>query len=77
VLPWRRSVQSGTFAFFIRVGFKSLELDKSRTAVAVPSLDKLLAVIDTLIAAVRNRELDEQIAQAAKRATPKKAKKAA
>ena len=30
--------------------------------VAVPSLDKLPTVIDTLITAVRNGELDEQLA---------------
>jgi hypothetical protein len=42
----------------------------------VASLDKLPAVIDTLITAVRNSELDEQLAQAAKQATPKKRKAA-
>jgi hypothetical protein len=34
-------------------------------------------VIDTLITAVRNGELDEALAQAAKQATPKKPRKAA
>jgi len=77
VLPWWRSVQNGTYAFFIRVGFKPLEFDKGKTAIAVPSLDKLPSVIDTLITAVRNGELDEQLAQAAKQATPKKPRKAA
>ena len=72
VLPWWRSVQNGTFAFFIRVGFKPIEFAKDKTAIAVPSLDKLPAVIETLITAVRNGELDEQLAQAAKQATPKK-----
>jgi hypothetical protein len=77
VSPWWRSVPSGTYAFFIRVGFKPLEFAKDKTAIAVPSLDKLPAVIDTLVTAVRNGELDEQLAQAAKQATPKKSKKAA
>jgi hypothetical protein len=54
-----------------------LEFAKDKTAIAVPSLDKLPSVIDTLIAAVRNGELDEQLAQAAKLATPKKSRKAA
>ena len=77
VTPWWCSVPNGTFAFFIRAGFKPIEFAKDKTAIAVPSLDKLPAVIDTLITAVRNGELDEQLAQAAKQATPKKAKKAA
>ena len=70
VLPWWRSVQNGTYAFFIRVGFKPIEFDKGKTAIAVASIDKLPPVIDTLITAVRNGELDEQLAHAAKQATP-------
>jgi hypothetical protein len=77
VLPWWRSVTNGTYAFFIRAGFKPLEFTKDKTAIAVPSLDKLPSVIDTLITAVRNGELDEQLAQAAKQAPPKKPRKAA
>jgi hypothetical protein len=69
VSPWWRSVPNGTYAFFIRAGFKPIEFAKDKTAIAVPSLDKLPAVIDTLITAVRNGELDEQLAQAAKQAT--------
>jgi hypothetical protein len=76
-LPWWRSVPNGTFAFFIRAGFKPIEFDKGKTAIAVASLEKLPSVIDTLITAVRNGELDEQLAQAAKQATPKKPRKAA
>ncbi len=77
VLPWWRAVQNGTYAFFIRAGFKPIEFDKGKTAIAVPSLDKLPSVIDTLITAVRNGELDQQLADASKQATPKKARKAA
>jgi hypothetical protein len=35
------------------------EFEKGKTAIAVPSLDQLPTVIDALIAAVRNGELDE------------------
>jgi hypothetical protein len=77
VLPWWRSVPNGTFAFFIRAGFKPIEFDKGKTALAVASIDKLPSVIDTLITAVRNDELDEQLAHAAKQATPKRSRKAA
>jgi hypothetical protein len=54
-----------------------LEFVKDKTVIAVPSLDKIPTVIDTLVAAVRNGELDEQLAQAAKQATPRKPRKAA
>jgi hypothetical protein len=39
---------------------------KSKAAIAVRSLDKLPSVIDTLITAVRNGELDEQLGQSSK-----------
>jgi hypothetical protein len=45
-------------------------------AIAVPSLDKLPSVIDTLINAVRSGELDEQLAHASKRASARKKKAA-
>jgi hypothetical protein len=38
--------------------------------VKLPSLEKLPSVIETLIDAVRNGELDEQLAQASKQARP-------
>src|SRR5258708_8324572 len=65
VLPWWTSQANGSLVFFVRFGWKPLEFDKGKSAIAVPSLDKLPAVIDTLISAVRNGELDEQLAQAA------------
>ena len=77
MLAWWRPIQNGTYAFFIRAGYKPIEFDKGKTAIAVASLDRLPSVIDTLITAVRNGELDEQLAQAAKLATPKKFRKAA
>jgi hypothetical protein len=77
VLPWWRAVPNGTYAFFIRAGYMPIEFAKGQTAIAVASLDKLPAVIDTLITAVRNGEIDEALAQAAKQATPKKPRKAA
>ena len=39
-----------------------------------PSLDKQPSVIDTLITAVRNGELDQQLAEAGKQATAPKPK---
>lgn len=43
----------------IKFGAKSLEFEKGKAGIVVPSKDKLPAVIDTLISAVRAGELDE------------------
>ena len=68
VLPSWRLAANGSYLFFVRVGQKPLEFDKGKSAIALPSLDKLPPVIDALITAVRNGELDEQLAQASKAA---------
>ena len=77
VLPWWRMTQTGSYVFFIKASQKPVEFEKGKAAIAVPSLDKLPALIDTLIGAVRSGELDVQLAQAAKAATVRKLKKAA
>jgi hypothetical protein len=56
---------------------KPIEFEKGNPAIAVPSLDKLPSMIDTLITAVRNGELDQQFAEASKHANPRKPKPAA
>ena len=66
VLPWWRMTQTGSYVFFIKASQKPVEFEKGKAAIAVPSLDKLPALIDTLIGAVRSGELDDQLAQAAK-----------
>jgi hypothetical protein len=66
VLPWWRVNANGTFVFFIRSGLKPIEFEKGKNAIAVPSLDKVPVVIDILINAVRNGELDDQLAHAKK-----------
>jgi hypothetical protein len=58
-------------------GLKPIEFEKGKPAIAVQSLDKLPSVIDTLITAVRNGELDQQFADARKQMNPRKAKRAA
>jgi hypothetical protein len=45
---------------------KPIEFEKGKNAIAVPSLDKVPMVIDILINAVRNGELDEQLTHAKK-----------
>jgi hypothetical protein len=74
VLPWWSAQPNGTCVFFVRAGWKPVEFEKGKAAIAVPSLEKLPSVIDTVIAAVRAGELDEQLAHASAQATPKKSK---
>jgi hypothetical protein len=78
VLPWWRMDADGSYVLFVRFGGKSIEFEKGKNGIAVPSLDKIPLVIDILITAVRNGELDVQLAQATKRpATVPKALKVA
>jgi uncharacterized protein DUF6641 len=77
VLPWWRVDTDGSYVFFVRVGSKPIEFEKGKNAIIVPSLDKLPAVINILITAVRNGELDAQLAQAKKPPTALKSPKAA
>jgi uncharacterized protein DUF6641 len=58
VLPWWRMNADGSYVFFVRVGSKPIEFEKGKNAIAVPSLDKLPVIINILITAVRNGELD-------------------
>ena len=48
----------------VRVAQKPIEFEKGKAEIAVPSTDKLPSIIETLITAVRNGELDEQLAHA-------------
>jgi hypothetical protein len=73
VLPWWRAAPNGSYALAIRLG-NLVEFDKGKTAIVVPSLDKLPSVIDTLITAIRNGELDNQL-EAASVKLIKKSKK--
>jgi hypothetical protein len=73
---WWRQHPNGSYALFVRSGLKPIEFEKGKAAIAVPSLDKLPSVIDTLITAVRNGELDEQLVQGSKVGMVKKSKAA-
>jgi len=72
VLPWWRVNADGSYVFFVRLGSKPIEFEKGKNAIAVPSLDKIPLVINILITAVRNGELDQQLAQTKKPATAPK-----
>ena len=68
-MPWWRVNPAGSYVFFVRLGSKPIEFEKGKNAIAVPSLDKIPLVIDILITAVRNGELDDQLAQVKKPST--------
>jgi hypothetical protein len=57
ILPWWVKMSDGSYLFTIKSGWKPIEFDKGKSAIVVLSPDKLPAIIDTLIAAVRNGEL--------------------
>jgi hypothetical protein len=68
IQPMWRSLPDGRFCFVLRVGFKPIEFAPGKPAIAVPSLDKLPTIIDTLIAAVQSGELDDKIAPTKRKA---------
>jgi hypothetical protein len=61
--PWWRVDANGATFLTVKYGFKAIEFEKGKAAIAVPTKDKLVGVIDTLIAAVRAGELDDVLAQ--------------
>ena len=61
VAPWWVQVPDGSFLFTIRSGWRPIEFDKGKSAIVVLSEDKLPAIIETLITAVRSGELDEHL----------------
>jgi hypothetical protein len=67
----------GSYVFFIRLGSKPIEFENGKNAIAVPSFEKIPMVIEILINAVRNGELDAQLAQAKKPLTAVKSSEAA
>lgn len=77
VLPWWRVNTDGFYVLFVRWGGRPIEFEKGKNGIAVPSLNKIPVVIDILITAVRNGELDAQLAQAKKPTTALRALKAA
>lgn len=71
VSPWWRPDGSGQFVMSVKFGSRPIEFEKGKAGIAVPSKERLIAVIDTLIGAAKNGELDEHLAQASKLRTAK------
>jgi len=66
VRPWWRIDSTGHLFMSIRFGGRPVEFEKGKSAVSVPSKEKLPAVITTLIEAVRAGELDDILSQASR-----------
>lgn len=77
VRPWWKTDPSGQVVMSIKFGSKPVEFEKGKAGIVVGSKDKLPAVIDALIGAVRAGELDEHFSQAAKTGGIGKSRKAA
>src|ERR1700736_3649873 len=77
VRPWWKTDPAGQVVMSVKFGAKPIEFEKGKAGIVVGTKEKLPTVIDTLISAVRARELDELFNQAAKTGSIGKAKKAA
>jgi Family of unknown function (DUF6641) len=77
VRPWWRADPSGKFVMCVYYGTKPMEFEKGKAAIAVPSRDKLTALIDALIAAAKAGELDELVTRAGKPVGTKSSRHAA
>ena len=56
--PWWKADEKGFVVLTVRSGFKTLEFEKGKAAIAVGAIDRLDGVLTTLIAAARAGELD-------------------
>jgi hypothetical protein len=66
VRPWWKTDPSGQVVMSVKFGAKPIEFEKGKAGIAVPSKDKLPALIDSLIAATKAGELDEMLKKATK-----------
>ncbi len=61
IKPWFWTGERGEVMLAIHYGSRTIELQKGKTSVEVGTADNLLNVLDTIISAVQNGELDAQI----------------
>jgi hypothetical protein len=76
VRPWWRVDASGGLVMSVYHGTKPIEFERGKAGIAVASREKLPALIDSLIGAVRAGELDDMLARVKAVGAPK-AKRAA
>ena len=61
IKPWFWTGEKGECLLAINYGSRHIELQKGKTAIDVGTSDKLVPVLETVITAVKNGELDVQI----------------
>jgi hypothetical protein len=61
IKPWFWTGEKGETLLTVHYGSKQIELQKGKTAIDVGEAKNLCLVLDTVIAATRNGELDAQI----------------
>ncbi len=61
IKPWFWTGEKGELLLSLQYGSRQIELSKGKTAVEVGDENNLLSVLDVLITAVQNGELDAQI----------------
>ncbi len=64
IKPWFWTGEKGECLLAVQYGSKQIELVKGKTAIDVGAVENLCTVLDTVIDAVRNGELDTQIESA-------------
>ena len=75
IRPWWRTDGAGSLVLVLRSGLKTLELEKGKPAVVVGPPERLVGVIETLVAAAKAGELDaalEAVTDAGERGIPKR-----
>jgi len=65
IRPWWRTDGTGNLVLVLRSGLKTLELEKGKPAVVVGPPERLVGVIETLVAAAKAGELDAALEAAA------------
>jgi hypothetical protein len=63
VRPWWRADETGAVYLKVRYGSKAIEFEKGKSAILIKDKTKLASTIEMLIAAIRDGELDDQLAQ--------------
>ena len=61
IKPWFWTGEKGECLWAINYGSRQIELQKGKTAIDVGTTDNLVTVLETVITAVKNGELDVQI----------------
>jgi hypothetical protein len=76
IRPWWRETLDGQIAFTVRAGLKKIEFQKGMTAILVPGKQALPSLINGLIKAVSDGELDHLLGSKEGQKVPQRKKAA-